>query len=67
MPRRQNTHFRSPQAKKAALEKAGTLNARGVAEALRRDLGKVVPELRRIRQTSTNARRRTGLKIWAYA
>ena len=46
MPRRQNTHFRSPQAKKAALEKAGTLNARGVAEALRRDLGKVVPELR---------------------
>ena len=51
MPRRQNTHFRSPQAKKAALEKAGTLNARGVAETLRRDLGKVVPELRRIRQT----------------
>ena len=51
MPRRQNTHFRSPQAKKAAFERAGTLNARGVAEALRRDLGKVVPELRRIRQT----------------
>ena len=51
MPRRQNTHFRSPQAKKAAFEKARTLNARGVAEALRRDLGKVVPELRRTRQT----------------
>ena len=51
LPRRQDTHFRSPQAKKAALEKAGTLNARGVAEALRRDLGKAVPELRRIRQT----------------
>ena len=48
MPCCQNTHFRSPQAKKAAFEKAGTLNARGVAEALRRDLGKVVPELRRI-------------------
>src|SRR5437016_1768950 len=39
----------APRYKKAALEKAGTLNARGVAEALRRDLGKeVVPELRRI-------------------
>ena len=33
-----------------------TLNARGVAEALRRDLGKVVPELRRIHQT-VNERR----------
>lgn len=41
----------APKAKKAAIEKAGTLNARGVAEALRRDLGKdVVPELRRIRR-----------------
>jgi hypothetical protein len=37
----------APALKKAALEKPGTLNARGVAEALRRDLGKhVVPELR---------------------
>ena len=67
MPCCQNTHFRSPQAKKAAFEKAGTLNARGVAEALRRDLGKVVPELRRIPKPSTNARRRTGLELWAYA
>lgn len=40
-----------PKAKKNAIEKPGTLNARGVAEALRRDLGKVVvPELRRIRR-----------------
>jgi hypothetical protein len=39
----------APKLKKAALEKPGTLNGRGVAEALRRDLGKhVVPELRRI-------------------
>jgi hypothetical protein len=43
--------LRSPQAKKAALEKAGMLNVRSVAEALRRDLGNVVPELRRTRQT----------------
>jgi len=47
-----------PQAKKAALEKAETLTARGVAEALRRDLGKaVVPELQPFRQTATNAAR----------
>jgi hypothetical protein len=39
----------APRIKKAALEKAGTLSARGVAEALRRDLDKeVVPELRRV-------------------
>jgi len=58
------SYIAAPQAKKAALEKVGTLNARGVAEALRRDLGKaVVPELRRIRQTVNE--RRTGLAILA--
>ena len=48
--RKRAEFHRAPRAKKAALEKAETLNARGVEEALRRDLGKaVVPEL--IRQT----------------
>ena len=55
----------TPQAKKAALERAETLNARSVAEALRGDLGKpVVPELRRIRQTVTNAARQKGWRSW---
>jgi hypothetical protein len=41
----------APKVKKVALEKPGTLDAHGVAQALRRDLGKdVVPELRRIRR-----------------
>jgi hypothetical protein len=43
------TFIAAPQAKRAAIEKAGTLNARGVAEEMRREMGKlVVPELRRI-------------------
>ena len=57
----------APQAKKAALEKAESLNARSVAEALRGDLGKaVVPELRRIRQTVNERSAREGLAILAY-
>ena len=57
----------TPQAKKAALERAETLNARSVAEALRGDLGKaVVPELRRIRQTVNERSAREGLAILAY-
>jgi hypothetical protein len=38
----------APKLKRSALEKPGTLNARGVAEALRQEVGKYVPELRRI-------------------
>ena len=57
----------TPQAKKTAREKAETLNARSVAEALRGDLGKaVVPELRRIRQTVNERSAREGLAILAY-
>jgi len=37
------------------------------ASQRRRDLGKVVPELQRIRQTSTNAGPQTGLEILANA
>ena len=41
----------SPRVKQAALEKGGTLNAVGIAQALREELGKeVVPTLRRTRQ-----------------
>ena len=41
-----------PKVKKAALEKSGTLNAIGIAQAMRRELGKdIVPTLRRMRQT----------------
>jgi len=42
----------APKGTKAALEKGGTLNAVGIAQAMRRELGKnVVPALRRYRQT----------------
>jgi hypothetical protein len=43
------TFIAAPKAMKSKLEAPGTLNSRGVEEALRRELGKnVVPELRRI-------------------
>ena len=57
----------APQARKAALEKAETLNARTVAEALRDDSGKaVVPELRHIHQTVNERSATEGLAILAY-
>ena len=55
----------APQARKAALEKAETLNARTVAEALRDDLGKaVVPDSGASTKPSTNAARQKGWQSW---
>lgn len=49
----------APKLKHAALTKTGALSLRGVAEELRRDLGKhVVPEIRRV-QREVNAQRDT--------
>ena len=45
------TFIAAPKAMKSKLEAPGTLNSRGVEEALRRELGKnVIPELRRTRR-----------------
>jgi hypothetical protein len=48
------TFIAAPKAMKSKLEAPGTLNLRGVEEALRRELGKnVIPELRRIHRIVT--------------